>query len=1076
MAMDPARISAEFEELEHLPYGPERIEGHLRLSAEAEAGEDHSLRCKLLIWISDDYMETDDKPRMIEFFDRAWAVYREHADAIDPHVRYNLRTTFSPAITALDLDPQVPAEEVLRRLDEMDAFYRDGGYSMRIPYRTRYWFHRRRGEAAEATRLVELLAAEPGDAGAHCDAMGPMVAAQWYQGPAKNRARAAELWQRILELPDQNCAEDHRAQALAELAFLSLVLGRPALARSCHRAGYPLIRRARGEWRALDLHMIYANRVRDVAGFLRIVHDHAELLDAPLDDDVAWYHGRVLQFLHLLCLRGHAQLPITLPDRSETTADRLRERLDAGLAAHAAGCADEAERERYTERLTSWREETLHKVDLPPEDEDDEFWESALPPVPSPWAAPPDLEDLPRGWTAQDALLAEARVLAYLDHPHLNGAWARVAALGTPRSLPDQARLTGYRAAVLMREHDFASARTLELDKARIYEQCDRPGDALVSRMVAALSAYLTGDQQTALAERDEIVAQARGRHAAGRLTDGDLMLLLVNDFRLDSIIETKALAAGPDQMIANPTTNEKFTAVKDLYLETELYAAAWADMLGAWAFLRQNLGALYGRFGLAPAFVAETADRVDFWYAKARDAYRDALQFPQQADAELKRGQNLLAHDRFAPAEAAAVEAARLNAGVDPDLTGPIALLRAEAIARQVRDGSRDEDLLEAAREAAVLAGGEGSEEAAFARILVADVHRRAERHERALEMYAGAVAQLGDGWGQRGTRAYLRRATAGQVVSLRRTGAPERAGELLKGLFAHLPDWNKVTIGWIHFDAGEAFAALGEPDQAVADYTWAARLAEQDDEIDPRACALEQLAALTVAKDPRAALALVDDAAAWINGLIEAELAERGERAARRAAAAAQRGESPDPDDAPKPDPRKLARLARVRASKVRLLIDPDPVSDDLLGALLPAAYREAAGATDAMAALLREAHAANAEDPWREELLGMLESSIGWVATVQAGLGDKPGAAARFTGLAELAEACALPGYAGTARENAAAMAPGGDGPAEADPAEAADSARASAAEASDVSGARAGARPAPPTPAEAAVPVN
>ncbi|WP_034271554.1 hypothetical protein [Actinospica robiniae] len=1031
MAMDSERIRAEFEELDQLPYGPARIEGHLRLSAEAEAGEDYSLQCKLLIWISDDYMEIDDKARMIEFFDRAWSLYREHADEIEPRVRYNLRTTFAPVITALDLDPAVPAEEIVRRLDEMDAFYRDGGYSMRIPYRTRYWFHRRRDEPKEATRLVELLVEEPGDAGAHCDAMGPMVAAQWYQGPVKNRARAAELWQRILDLPDQRCEEDHRIQAYAELAFLSLVLGRPALARRCHRAGYPLIRRASGQWRALDLHMIYANRVRDAAGFLRIVHDHVELLDAALDDDVAWYHGRVLQFLHLLCLRGHAQLPITLPDRTETTADKLRERLDAGLAAHAAGCADEADRERYTERLTSWREETLHKVDLPAEEEDDAFWESALPPVPAPWAAPPDLEDLPKGWTAQDALLAEARVLAYLDHPHLNGAWARVAALGTPRSLADQARLTGYRAAVLMREHDFASARTLELEKARIYQQCERPGDALVSRMIAALSAYLTGDQATALAERDEIVARARTWHAAGRLTDGDLMLLLVNDFRLDSIIEIKALAAGPDHMVENPTTNEKFTAVKDLYLSTELYAAPWADMLGAWAFLRQNLGALYGRYGLAPDFVAETADRVDFWYAKARDAYRDALQFPQQADAELKRGQNLLQHGRFARAEAAAAEAARLNAGIDADLTGPIALLRAESIARQVRDGARDEELLEAAREAAVLAAGEGAEEAAYARILLADVHRRAERHAVALEMYADAVAQIGDGWGSLTARAFLRRATAGQIVSLRRTGASEQARELLKRLYGQLPDWNKVTVGWIHFDAGEAFAALELPEQAIADYTWAARLAEKDDEIDPRACALERLAALTVSRDPKGALALIDDAAAWIGRIIEAELAERRELAARRAAAAAERGESAEPAAAPSPDRRKLARLAELKASKVRLLIDPDPAPDDALGRLLPGAYREAAEGTDSLAELLREAHAANAEDPWREELMTALETGIGWVATVQAGLGDKTGAAARFTGLAELAEACALPGPASAARDNAAAMAPGAAG---------------------------------------------
>jgi len=110
------------------------------------------------------------------------------------------------------------------------------------------------------------------------------------------------------------------------------------------------------------------------------------------------------------------------------------------------------------------------------------------------------------------------------------------------------------------------------------------------------------------------------------------------------------------------------------------------------------------------------------------------------------------------------------------------------------------------------------------------------------------------------------------------------------------------------------------------------------------------------------------------------------------------------------------------------VRLLIDPDPAPDEALARLLPAAYREAADGTDSLAELLREAHAANAEDPWREELMAALETGIGWVATVQAGLGDKTGAAARFTALAELAEACALPGYATTARENAAAMQPG------------------------------------------------
>jgi hypothetical protein len=172
---------------------------------------------------------------------------------------------------------------------------------------------------------------------------------------------------------------------------------------------------------------------------------------------------------------------------------------------------------------------------------------------------------------------------------------------------------------------------------------------------------------------------------------------------------------------------------------------------------------------------------------------------------------------------------------------------------------------------------------------------------------------------------------------------------------------------------------------------------------------------------------MALVDDAAAWIEKIVEAELAEQRELAARRAAEALERGAVPEPAAVPRPDRRKLARLAEVRAAKVRLLIDPDPAPDEALGRLLPGAYREAAQATDSLAGLLREAHAANPEDPWREELMTTLETGVGWVATVQAGLGDKTAAAGRFAALAGLAEECALSGYAATARENAAAMAP-------------------------------------------------
>ena len=1023
--MAAEELWARFEELDELPYGPERIEGHLALSAAAQETADYTLRCKLLVWLSDDYMETGDRPRMAEFFDRAWALFRAHREEVDEHVRYNLRTTFAPTVEFLDSSPDVPAEVVLAKLDELDAFYRDYGYSMRIPYRTRYWFHRRRDEVDLASAQIELLVAAPGDAGANCDAMGPTVGAQWYQGAGKDRERAAELWRTVLRLPDQRCPDDHRAQAYAELMFLGLKDDRAAEARRCHRAGYPLIRREPGEWRNLDLHMLYALRVRDVVGFVRIVHDHVEQLDAPLDDDVAWFQGRVLQFLHLLRERGHGALPITLADRSETTADALHARLDAALAAHAQSRPQEQQRTLYTERLEGFRKRIPDKVELPQEEESDRFWESTLPPVSAPWAAAPDLAEMPKGWSAQDAVLADARVLAFMDHPHKDGAWARAAALGSPRSPADQARLAEYRSDFLVREGDYASGRQMRLLAAQFCEQAQRPNRALYNRVLAALAAYLVKEQATALAERDAVVGEAWARHGAGLMTDGELLEILVEDFRLNSVIEIMAFGADPNAIMDNAETNAKFSAGTKLYLEKQVAHAPLANLVDAWGFYRQQMSRLYARYGVLHDFVRETTAKVDFWFAKSRDGYRDAMQFTLEAERELARGGNLLDAELFEAAEDAAVEALRLNAGLAHDKLGGIRLLQAQAIAGRLGAATdRDGELLEAARAAAVLLAGDDEEEAAAARVLVGDVHRRAGRLETALEVYADVVRALGEGgWDRRSERAVLRRATAGTVVCLRRLGRAQEAQQRLEALFAQLPEWNQVTLGWIRHDVALAHQHLGNEKQAMADYAEAVRLSEAAGELDPHCSALLHAAEIAAPRDPKAALALVDDAVALLGRFIDAELAEQAEREAEKARKAVERGERPEPSKYAHPDRVLPARRALAQAAKVRLLIEPRPAPDDVLERLLPDAYRAAAEGVQTLSGLVRETPE---DDPRRAELMVRLETALGWVATVQGGMGDGAGAAARFTAFGQLAEECGFPGYAATARENAQAMA--------------------------------------------------
>ena len=1017
-------LKARFEELDELPYGPERINGHHALAAEAAAAGDPTFHVKVLVWISDDYMETNDKPRMIEFFDTAWEQFLAHEEDIDPYVRFNLRTTFGPTVNAVASDPDVPDREVQVRFNVMEAFYRKYGYSLRALYRTRFWYHKRRGEDELATEQVELLVEEPGDYGARCDANGPMIAAQWYQGTGNDLERAAELWRSVLELADQRCAEDHRAEAYAELTHLCSRLGRHAEARRFHRLGYPLVRRSTEQWRGLDLHMIFAERTRDVAGFLRIVHDHVEVLDAPMDDDVFWYQGRVLQFLRLLTLRGHGALPITLADRSETTADALRARLEAGLAAYVAAAPSEEARKERQEQLEPFVENILEKIDLPEEEESDSFWDSVLPPVPTPWAAPPNLDDLPKGWSAQDALLAEARVLDFMEHPHSDGSWARVAALGTPRSVADQARLAEYRSNVLVGDGDHASGRIMRLRAAELWEQTARPNRALYNRVLAALCAYLTGDQATALAERDAVVAHAGAEHAAGRMDDGELLKILVEDFRLNSILEIVAFGSDPNQIMDNSETNTKFTAASDLYLDKRSAHGPWAMLLDAWGFYRQQMSRLYARYGLAHEFVRSSTQKVDYWYARSRDAYRDALMFAEQAEREGRRGENLLEAELFEDAELAAVEAVRLNAGLNAENVGKFRLLQAQAIREQLgAETERDEELLEAAREAAVMLAGQDDEAAAAARALIGDVHVRAGRYDVALDVYEAVIRGLGfEAWGQLDTRRVLRRAMAGKFVCLRCLDRPEEARALLDELYGMLPEWNRVTVAWIWHDVGQAFHFLGDEQQAFDDYSEAIHLADAHGKYEPHFAALLHAAELLAPSSPKSAMTMLNEAVSVIGTAIEQEVAELADREERSVQRAIERGEPAPERVQPVPDPAMVARQARAKTLRVELLIDPQPAPEAVLAQLLPDAHRTASEGADTLAQLV---HFSAADDPRRRSLVADLEVATGWLAAVQRGWGDVAGAAARWTALAELAAAAGFEQVATRATEKLQAL---------------------------------------------------
>ncbi|MGH3417717.1 MAG: hypothetical protein ACRDSS_14700, partial [Actinocrinis sp.] len=169
-AMDGARLRAALDELDELPYGRERTARREELVAYAEQLGDWALSASALLSHADDCQEDGGNQGMVVSFGRAWRIWQTRPEAFDDYLRFRFREHFQHVIDVLNEDERVPAAEVDRLMDEMDAFYRAGGYSLRAVYRSRYWIHRRRGETEAATQCIEALLAEDGDSGASCDA------------------------------------------------------------------------------------------------------------------------------------------------------------------------------------------------------------------------------------------------------------------------------------------------------------------------------------------------------------------------------------------------------------------------------------------------------------------------------------------------------------------------------------------------------------------------------------------------------------------------------------------------------------------------------------------------------------------------------------------------------------------------------------------------------------------------------------------------------------------------------------------------------------------------------------------
>ncbi len=1003
--MDTAQIRAALDAVDQLPYGNERTTRREDLVVYAEQCGDPAIHAAALLSLADDCQETGDDQGMVVNFGRAWRIWQTRPEAFDAFLRFRFREHFQHVVDVLDEDARVPKADVDRLMDEMETFYRVGGYSMRAVYRSRYWIFRRRGQDDDATKQVEAMLAEDGDSGASCDACDLATAAYWYE-KLDDLPRAVELWRAILSGARACDSRHHIAVAHGEVMIDLLNLERFDEARRHHEAGYPLIRRNRDLPRQLELHALYVNRTRSVLRGLEILHDHIDWLPADADEvgGLWWVCGRFLLFLKLLMNAGMADLPLTRPGGEVVTAAALHAELDAVLAEYAARKDGEGFGTEHTETLETWRGAKIRHDVLPPRSADDAAGD--LPPIAAPWADEGDVE----------ALAARARYLSYLSHPHAFAAWERVAAIAPPPAAdsPDaaptllEAELAEHRIWVAAARRDWAAAaRWISAAMAK-YVDLGRLDHAL--RMwseTITLATRADGDEEAALAQHAKARDQAAAAFASGRITGAQRARVHLPGLELKLERWRRAIDAEPD---VDPEYSKR-VAEEGARDDTEFGELATAHealpeyghAVRAWTEVTAALRRMFGRDGDAAeetAYERKVAERL----GDVAGLF-DSLHLPWlAAEAELARGRALLTAGRSHEDRALltqseqAARAAAARSDATAELDGPIALLLAEAIAAQeqyadARSPEREEESLAAATEAALLLAGTDPVGAARARLVVAEAHYRAERHAAAENLFGPALDEIRERWADEDCRLAIYTAARHHAECLRVLDRPRDAVELLKLTLDLVPEGYPTARSFMLYELAFCYEACDEPDAAVRCFVAAADASREAGNADPRFAALKHAARVIAPADIEAAFDYLDRAAVAASEIGEPELARR-------------------------------VRFLMAEAGSLKLnflvaQIEAKTISDERADALLPQARAAAESALAELRALL------DTPDPAddREEFVTAMERALKPLTLVMLVIAGEPVTAAQAqAAFAADCERWGFPQFAQVAERNA------------------------------------------------------
>ncbi|GAA4582457.1 hypothetical protein GCM10023194_17210 [Planotetraspora phitsanulokensis] len=812
--MNVAEIRAGLDESHTLPDGRLKAERLETLAAAARTAEDRGLEAEVLLNQIKAYAYGGERDRMPVAFGRLLRIYDDHPAEVGGW-SHSIHWTLKWMTANLVNNPSVPLATVYRWLDELDGRYRQRGFSTRPVLALRAQLAELIGDDEGAATAMEASITAPRDEMADCDACERNTWG-WWRTTVGDDDGALDYWAPVLD-GELACAEEpHHVLAQSLLPFLRT--GRVEEARGAFLKGYRLVRHNVSLRASVGRHMEFCALTGNEARGLEIFTEHAAWVTDQHEDasQRAGFLSGAAVLLRRLVALGHGDVPVGA-GTVETMLATLERELGDVSARYDARNGTTAYSEQLARRLA--QEPLLERLPL------------GVPltlPVPRPSEA---VVPVPATGTTLDEMVAEARRLTTVRHPHAEQAWDRVADSG--EELPEDvvAEIERTRAGELMGS-DPGRARDMLLASAERFARFTRVGDALEARAVAAVTLLMAGDPAAAEASLAGVVAEAEREYAAGALTPAEYAAVR---------------KGGP------------FSAMNALALQEDPPAA---EVAAARALIEAEL-ALTEELGVADracryhdmlaqlCFRLEDGDAARAHLSSALNGYVDAGQPWYAANPAAMLAQLALGDGDVKAAEDLASRAIEYGGGLlDREQAAHLSSLLVEVISRQE---GRELELVTAALAAAARWDGLSEPDTLHNTFTAARAYHVLERHAEAAALFEEAMPRVEIPYDAHGI-ANTRRQYGDSLGAVgRHHEAAEQYLEAAR-LFQDDPQ-NQVPHAQLAWAAAEALRDAGQGEESLAAYRRAALLWAEIGAVTPRVRCLRSAAWLLNAMDDAAA-----------------------------------------------------------------------------------------------------------------------------------------------------------------------------------------------------------------------------